>query len=91
MLPNGSPIQMSLVQAAQAQRVASRDRDRQRAIAAETIRSRADHIDLHIDGVELEEAVQRLAGNASERSHQERLEQQPDGRTPSVQRVDVKA
>ena len=86
-----SPITSSLVQAAQAQQVAARDRDRRRAAAAETIRSRADRIELHIDGVELRDAVERLPGNASEQSRQERRENQPDGRTPSLTRIDVKA
>ena len=89
MLP--SAITSSLVQTAQAQQVASRDRDRRRAAAAETIRSRADHIDLQIDGVELKEAVEKLQGNDSEQSHLERQAQQPDGRTPSLKHIDVKA
>jgi len=86
-----SAITSSLVQTAQAQQVAARDRDRRRAAAAETIRSRADRIELHIDGVELEAALERLPGNDSEQSHQERRENQPDGRTPSLTRIDVKA
>ena len=86
-----SSITSSLVQTAQAQQISSRDRDRRKAAAAETIRARADRIDLQVDGVELEDAVERLPENTSEQSHQERRENQPDGRTPSLSRIDVRA
>ena len=86
-----SAITTSLVQTTQAQQVAARDRDRRRTAAAETIRSRADRIELHIDGVELKNAVERLPGNVTEQSHQERRKNQPNGRTPSLTKIDVKA
>jgi len=86
-----SSVTASISQAGRAGQATGRDRSRRRAAAAETILARADRIDLQIDGVELKEAVERLAENSDERSHQERRENQPDGRTPSLTRIDLKA
>ncbi len=86
-----SSVTTSIARSARSGQVTARERDRRRAAAAETILARADRIELQIDGVELREAVERLAGNSDERSHQERRENQPDGRTPSLTRIDLKA
>ena len=86
-----SSVTASISRAGRAGQTTGRDRSRRRAAAAETILARADRIDLQIDGVELREAVVRLAENSDERSHQERRENQPDGRTPSLTRIDLKA
>jgi len=85
-----SNITSSLAQTAQAQQVATRDRA-QRERKAQKSTPRDDRVELSIEGVELDDAVQKLQGNDSERSHQERLAQQEDGRTPSVRRIDVQA
>ena len=86
-----SSVTASLARSGGTSQTTGRDRTRRRATAAETILARADRIDLQIDGVELKEAVERLAGNSDERSHQERRENQHDGRTPSLTRIDLKA
>ena len=62
-----------------------------RQLGSTTSSRMEDRVDLNIEGVDLEEAVQSLKGNDSERSHQERLGQQHDGRTPSLRRIDVQA
>ena len=78
-----SSVTASLAQTAQAVQSAIRSRAKreQKPTASK----------LNIEGVDLEEAVQTLQGNDSERSHQERLAHQQDGRTPSLRRIDVQA
>ncbi|MEE2719734.1 MAG: hypothetical protein VX727_08105 [Planctomycetota bacterium] len=86
-----SSVTASIARSGRTGPLTDRERTRRRATAAETILARADRIDLQIDGVELKEAAERLSGNSDEQSHQERRENQPDGRTPSLTRVDLKA
>ncbi len=85
-----SSITASLAQTAQAVQAAMRSRAKREQKPAAPTRL-GDRVELHIEGVDLEEAVQTLQGNDSERSHQERLSHQQDGRTPSLRRIDVQA
>jgi hypothetical protein len=55
----GNPIITGLVQAAQAQQVASKDRDRARS-TEESARERADRLDLRVDEAEAAEPVRAL-------------------------------
>ena len=85
-----SSITASLAQTAQAVQAAMRSRtSRERKPAAPS--RFGDRVELNIEGVDLEEAVQTLQGNDAERAHQERLARQQDGRTPSLRRIDVQA
>ena len=63
----GSPIDMSLVQAAQAQQTASKARDRERAAEDRTQRY-SDLLELRVAGVELAEALRQLPQNDSEQA-----------------------
>ena len=85
-----SSITASLAQTAQAVQSAMRSRAKRELNSTAATRMK-DRVDLNIEGVDLEAAVQKLQGNDSERSHQERLGQQDDGRTPSLRRIDVQA
>ena len=66
----GSPLNTSLVQAAQAQQVASKSRDREKA-ATEAGKRYKDQVDLKVAGVETESAVRPLPHTESEQSEQE--------------------
>ena len=63
----GSPIDTSLVQAAQAQQTASKARDRQRAESDRTQRY-SDLVELRVAGVESSEALRQLPQNDSEQA-----------------------
>jgi hypothetical protein len=67
----GSPIDTSLLQAAQAQQVASKTRDRERA-ATERGRRSQDLLELRVAGLEAAEAVRRLPHSDSEEAEAER-------------------
>ena len=85
----GSPIESSLVQAAQAQQVASKKRDRDRGGEAESARRLRDLVDIRVAGVEQAGAVRKLPGNESEQADQEhRGDDTPDART---KHIDVRA
>jgi hypothetical protein len=89
----GSPIETSLLQAAQAQQMASKARDREKAVT-EGARRHEDMVDLRVAGVETEDAVRRLPRNDSpeagiEHRSQERMQPQRD--VPDRPRVDVQA
>ena len=66
----GSPIAASLVQAAQAQQVASKARDRKRTEETTTHRE-DDLVELRIKGLESAEAVRDLPANDSEQAETE--------------------
>ncbi len=66
----GSPIDTSLVQAAQAQQTASKARDRERAAESRTQRY-VDELELRVASVESAEAVRQLPRNDSEQAHSE--------------------
>ena len=75
----GSPIDTSLLQAAQAQQTASKARDRQRA-ATESGRRFQDLVELRVAGMETAEAVRRLPQNDSEQAETEhKAQSQPEG------------
>ena len=89
----GSPIDASLLQAAQAQQTASKARDRERAASERTQRF-ADQVELRVAGVESAEAVRRLPQNDSEQAG---TEHEAKGRLPRNEpeedrpRIDVTA
>ncbi|MHC5025234.1 MAG: hypothetical protein ACYTGR_00545 [Planctomycetota bacterium] len=61
----GSPIETSLLQAAQAQQTASKARDKERA-SNDRSRRFEDQVELRVSGVEDDEAVRALPKNESE-------------------------
>ncbi len=67
----GSPIDTSLVQAAQAQQTASKARDRERA-ASERSQRYTDMLELRVSGMESSEAVRQLPHSDSEQADHER-------------------
>lgn len=66
----GSPLTTSLLQTAQAQQVASKSNDREKA-ASETKRRYQDQVDLKVAGVETDAAVRNLPHTESEQNEQE--------------------
>jgi hypothetical protein len=67
----GSPIETSLLQAAQAQQVAARNRDREKAAQDSAARRFQDIIELRVAGVEAAEALRKLPSNDSEQAEAE--------------------
>lgn len=85
----GSPIDTSLVQAAQAQQTAAKARDRERKVEERTQRY-IDELELKVGGLESTEAVRRLPKNDSEQAQSEHeSKDQAGGETG--QRLDVTA
>ena len=74
----GSPIDTSLLQAAQAQQQAAKARDREKAIT-ESGRRFQDLVDLRVAGLETAEALRRLPQNDSEQAE---TEQESKNRAP---------
>jgi hypothetical protein len=75
----GSPIDTSLLQAAQAQQQAAKARDREKA-ATESGRRFQDLVELRVAGMETAEAVRRLPQNDSEQAETEQeSKSQPRG------------
>ncbi len=66
----GSPILTSLLQAAQAQQVVSKARDRERRASDQTRRFQ-DLVDLHVAGLETAQAVRDLSSNDPDKSEQD--------------------
>jgi len=66
----GSPLDTSLIQAAQAQQVASKARDRERAVSDQSQRYK-DMLDLKIAGIESAEAARQLPHSDSEQAEVE--------------------
>jgi len=67
----GSPIETSLLQTAQAQQVAAKKRDRERAGDADSARRLRDLVDLRVAGVEEAEAPRAVPENESEEAESE--------------------
>ncbi len=67
----GSPIDTSILQAAQAQQAASKARDKEKAESDRPRRDR-DSVELRIDGLETSAAVRKLPQSNSEESDVER-------------------
>jgi hypothetical protein len=65
----GSPIETSLLQAAQAQQTASKTRDKEKA--TETARRFQDVVELRVAGVETSDAIRKLPSNDSEQAEEE--------------------
>ncbi len=88
----GSPIDTSLVQAAQAQQTASKARDRERA-SSERSQRYTDMLELRVAGMESGEAVRPLPHSDSEQADHEREgKKQPVRRdNDDVERLDVTA
>lgn len=66
----GSPIQTSLVQAAQAQQNASKAKDRERAVT-EQVRRHQDRVELRVAETESADAIRKLPSNDSEQAEDE--------------------
>ena len=66
----GSPILTSLLQAAQAQQVVSKARDRERRASDQTRRFQ-DLVDLRVAGLETAEAVRDLSSNDPDKAEQD--------------------
>lgn len=93
----GSPIDTSLLQAAQAQQQASKARDKERA-ATESGRRFQDMVELRVAGVESDKAVRKLPQNESEQAETEQeSKSRPQKRPPRDDdeeqrpRIDVQA
>ncbi len=88
----GSPIDTSLVQAAQAQQTASKARDRERAVSERSQRY-TDMLELRVSGMESGEAVRPLPHSDSEQAdHEREAKKQPAPRdSVDVERLDVTA
>ena len=66
----GSPLDTSLIQTAQAQQVASKARDRERAVTDQTQRYK-DMLELRVAGIESAEAARQLPHSDSEQAGHE--------------------
>ncbi len=91
------PIDTSLLQAAQAQQVASRARDRERADRDNAARRFRDMVELRVASVEAAEALRKLPANESEqaeeehRAHGDGSASTNEDHPPMSRRVDVQA
>lgn len=95
---SSTPAQISALQAAQAQQVASKSKDTEKAQAADSRRSLKDQVDLRVDGVETNTAVRKLPKQSTEqeREEHEANSQANGGKTRSAgakkpPRIDLKA
>lgn len=89
----GSPIDTSLLQAAQAQQTASKSRDKERA-SSEQARRYQDIVDLRVAGLETADAVRKLPQNDSEQAedeHQRRMRRMLPARQDDGGEIDVTA
>jgi hypothetical protein len=66
----GSPLDTSLLQAAQAQQSASKSRDKEKA-QSDTGRRFQDVVELRVAGVESSDAIRKLPSNDSEQAEEE--------------------
>jgi len=69
----GSPIETSLLQAAQAQQTASKSRDKEKA-QTESGRRFQDVVELRVAGTESADAIRKLPSNDSEQAEREHYE-----------------
>lgn len=88
----GSPIDTSLLQAAQAQQTASKARDRERAATEQTQRYK-DMLELRVAGVESVDAARQLPHSDSEQAdHEREAGRQPEKRDgEDAEHIDVTA
>ncbi len=87
----GSPIDASILQAAQAQQVAGKARSRERATTDRRVRQE-DMLELRVAGVETSDAVRKLPHNESGQADAERdAKDQPAPPEDGRPRVDVQA
>jgi hypothetical protein len=89
----GSAADLSILQTAQAQQVASKARDREKA-STEGGRREKDRLELRVAGVESADAIRRLPQNESEQAESEqRSRQQATPRPPDDERpaIDLQA
>lgn len=89
----GSPIETSLLQAAQAQQVASRSRDKEKAAQDTAARRYQDMIELRVAGLEAAEALRKLPSNDSEEAglEHESHEATRDPNDDEPKRIDLQA
>jgi hypothetical protein len=94
----GSPADLSILQAAQAQQVASKSRDREKA-ASDSGRRYQDLLELRVAGLETAAALRKLPSNDSEQAESEHDAQNlpqkyradDEGADPERPHIDVKA
>jgi hypothetical protein len=90
----GSPIETSLLQAAQAQQVASKARDKEKTERDSSARRFQDVIELRVAGVETADAIRKLPSNESQQAEVEHQSHetphQPDDEQPGGH-IDVQA
>ena len=92
----GSPLNTSLLQAAQAQQTASKARDKEKA-TTDSARRFQDLVDLRVAGLETAEAVRKLPRNDSEQAESEHQAQASPAQLPldddeeERPRVDIQA
>ncbi|MHC4947167.1 MAG: hypothetical protein ACYTG1_02740 [Planctomycetota bacterium] len=87
----GSPLHTSLVQTAQAQKVSSAARDKEKADTDRSRRTR-DLVELRVAGLESADALRQLPGNDSEQAHDEHERSDTGGRHPEPPpRIDLTA
>jgi hypothetical protein len=67
----GSPIETSLLQAAQAQQAASKARDKEKAARDSAARRFQDIIELRVAGIESADALRKLPSNDSQQAESE--------------------
>ena len=88
-----SPIETSLLQAAQAQRTASKARDRERA-SSDSAQRFTDLVELRVAGVVSSEALRKLPQNDSQEAgteHESRGHATPDDQERPSPGIDVQA
>ena len=88
-----SPVDASLVQAAQAQQTASKARDRERA-ATDGAQRYTDMVELRVAGVEAAEALRRLPQNDSQQAgseHEAQDQYSPPSGEQESGHIDVQA
>jgi len=86
----GSPIDTSLLQAAQAQQQASKAKDRERAVS-DTARRFRDRVELRVAGVEAPDAVRDVPENDSEQADSEQRAAQGREEARKQGRIDLRA
>jgi hypothetical protein len=86
----GSPLETSALQAIQAQHVASKARDKEKAESS-TGRRFNDLVELRVTGLETADAVRQLPQNNSEQAESERQSQKQLQQDSSQPRIDLKA
>jgi uncharacterized protein (DUF2147 family) len=86
----GSPIDTSLLQAAQAQQTASKTKDRERVASEQTQRYK-DMLELRVAGIEAAEAARQLPHSDSEQADHDREARKQPKKREDNDHIDVTA